>query len=83
MRHANTFLKKHPPAWDLHQFRDNAISRAAHGYSEIELKRFIGHVSPRSLEADMAHNPEAAKAEGSNVAASRHCRERSHSEDSE
>ena len=39
-----------------------AISaRAAHGYSEAELKRFCGHLSLRSLEVYIAHNREAAK----------------------
>jgi integrase len=31
------------------------------GYSEVELKRFSGHVSLRSLEIYIAHNREAAK----------------------
>jgi len=40
----------------------HAISaRAAHGYSEVELKRFSGHLSVRSPEVYIAHNREAAK----------------------
>jgi hypothetical protein len=31
------------------------------GYSEVELKRFSGHLSIRSLEVYIAHNREAAK----------------------
>jgi len=63
-RQADTLGKKHTPGWDLHQLRHTAISaRAAHGYSEIELKRFSGHLSLRSLEVYFAHNREAAKRE--------------------
>jgi hypothetical protein len=58
----DTLWKKYTPAWDLHQLRHTAISaRAAHGYSEVELKRFSGHLSLRSLEVYIAHNREAAK----------------------
>ena len=47
---------------DLHQLRHTAVSaRAAQGYNEIELKRFSGHRSLRSLEVYIAHNREAAK----------------------
>jgi hypothetical protein len=54
--------QKYTPAWDLHQLRHTAISvRAAQGYNEIELKRFSGHQSLRSLEVYIAHNREAAK----------------------
>jgi integrase len=61
-RQADTLWKKYTPAWDLHQLRHTAISaRAAHGYSEVELKRFSGHSSLRSLEGYIAHNREAAK----------------------
>ena len=61
-RQADTLWKKYTPAWDLHQLRHTAISvRAAHGYSEVELKRFSGHLSLRSLEVYIAHNREAAK----------------------
>jgi len=50
-RQADTLWKKYTPSWDLHRLRLTAISaRAAHGYSEIELKRFSGHLSLRSLE---------------------------------
>ena len=50
------------PVQDLHQLRHTAISaRAAQGYSEVELKRFSGHQSLRSLEVYIAHNREAAK----------------------
>jgi integrase len=46
----------------LRQLRHTAVSaRAAQGYNEIELKRFSGHRSLRSLEAYIAHNREAAK----------------------
>ena len=54
-RQADTLWKKYTPAWDLHQLRHTAISaRAAHGYSEVELKRFSGHLSLRSLEVYIA-----------------------------
>jgi integrase len=61
-RQADTLWKKYTPSWDLHQLRHTAISaRAAQGYNEIELKRFSGHLSLRSLEVYIAHNREAAK----------------------
>jgi integrase len=61
-RQADTLWKKYTPGWDLHQLRHTAISaRAAQGYNEIELKRFSGHLSLRSLEVYIAHNREAAK----------------------
>jgi integrase len=61
-RQADTLWKKYTPDWDLHQLRRTAISaRAAQGYNEIELKRFSGHLSLRSLEVYIAHNREAAK----------------------
>lgn len=48
--------------WDLHQLRHTAITvRAARGYTEVELKRFSGHSSLRSLEVYIAPNREAAK----------------------
>jgi hypothetical protein len=54
--------KTYTPGWDRHQLRHTAISaRAAHGYNEIELKRFSGHLSLRSLEVYIAHNREAAR----------------------
>jgi hypothetical protein len=34
---------------------------AAQGYTEVELKRFSGHQSLRSLEVYIAYNREAAK----------------------
>ncbi len=61
-RQADTLWKKYTPGWDLRQLRHTAISaRAAHGYNEIELKRFSGHLSLRSREVYIAHNREAAK----------------------
>src|SRR5919201_6639195 len=61
-RQADTLWKKYTPGWDLHQLRHTAISaRAAQGYTEVELKRFSGHQSLRSLEVYIAHNREAAK----------------------
>lgn len=61
-RQADTLWKRYTPAWDLHQLRHTAIStRAAQGYTEVELKRFSGHLSLRSLEGYIAHNREAAK----------------------
>src|SRR5215469_7504659 len=61
-RQADTLWKKYTPGWDLHQLRHTAISaRAAHGYTEVELKRFSGHLSLRSLEGYIAANREAAK----------------------
>ena len=57
----DTLWKKYTPAWDLHQLRHTAISaRAAHGHSEVELKRFSGHLSLRSLEVSIAYDREAA-----------------------
>jgi len=61
-RQADTLWKQYTPGWDLHQLRHAAISaRAAQGYTEVELKRFSGHLSSRSLEVYIAHNREAAK----------------------
>ncbi len=61
-RQADTLWKAYSPDWDLHQLRHTAITtRAAHGYTEVELKRFSGHQSLRSLEIYIAHNRESAK----------------------
>jgi len=61
-RQADTLWKGYTPGWDLHQLRHTAISaRAAKGYTEVELKRFSGHSSLRSLEVYIAHNRESAK----------------------
>ncbi len=61
-RQADTLWKEYTPDWDLHQLRHTAISaRAAKGYTEVELKRFSGHSSLRSLEVYIAHNRESAK----------------------
>lgn len=61
-RQADTRWKQYTPGWDLHQLRHTAISaRAARGYTELELKRFSGHSSVRSLEIYIAYNHEAAK----------------------
>src|SRR5215470_17592311 len=61
-RQADTLWKAYTPGWDLHQLRHTAISvRAAHGYTEVDLKRFSGHTSLRSLERSIADNREAAK----------------------
>jgi len=61
-RPADTLWKRYTPDWDLHQLRHTAITaRAAKGYTEVELKRFSGHTSLRSLEVYIAHNREAAK----------------------
>lgn len=61
-RQADTRWKQVTPGWDLHQLRHTAISmRAARGYTEVELKRFSGHTSLRSLERYIADNREAAK----------------------
>ncbi len=61
-RQADTLWKGYTPGWDLHQLRHTAISaRAARGYTEVELKRFSGHRSLRSLERYIADNREAAK----------------------
>jgi hypothetical protein len=57
-RQADTLWKAYTPGWDLHQLRHTAISpRAAQGYTEVELKRFSGHQSLRSLEVYIAHAP--------------------------
>lgn len=59
---ADTLWKGYTPDWDLHQLRHTAISvRAAHDYTEADLKRFSGHSSLRSLERYIADNREAAK----------------------
>src|SRR2546421_4850373 len=61
-RQADTLWKRYTPDWDLHQLRHTAISlRAAHDYTEVDLKRFSGHTSLRSLERYIADNREAAK----------------------
>ena len=61
-RQADTLWKAYTPEWDLHQLRHTAISvRAAHDYTEVDLKRFSGHASLRSLERSIADNREAAK----------------------
>src|SRR5712692_4008040 len=61
-RQADTLWKQYTPDWDLHQLRHTAISvRAAHDYTEVDLKRFSGHTSLRSLERYIADNREAAK----------------------
>src|SRR5712692_4997310 len=61
-RQADTLWKRYIPDWDLHQLRHTAISlRAAHDYTEADLKRFSGHTSLRSLERYIADNREAAK----------------------
>ncbi len=61
-RQADTLWKDYTPDWDLHQLRHTAISvRAAHDYTEADLKRFSGHSSLRSLERYIADNREAAK----------------------
>jgi integrase len=61
-RQTDTLWKHYTPGWDLHQLRHTAISgRAAHDYTEVDLKRFSGHTSLRSLERYIADNREAAK----------------------
>jgi integrase len=61
-RQADTLWKGYTPDWNLHQLRHTAISlRAAHDYTEVDLKRFSGHTSLRSLERYIADNREAAK----------------------
>ena len=61
-RQADTRWKAYTGDWDLHQLRHTAISaRAANGFTEVELKRFSGHRSLRSLEVYIAENREAAK----------------------
>ncbi len=61
-RQVDTLWKGYTPDWDLHQLRHTAISvRAAHDYTEADLKRFSGHTSLRSLERYIADNREAAK----------------------
>ncbi len=56
-RQADTLWKKYTPDWDLHQLRHTAISvQAAHDYTEVDLKRFSGHTSLRSLERYIADN---------------------------
>jgi integrase len=61
-RQADTLWKQYTPDWDLHQLRHTAISVwAAHEYTEVDLKRFSGHTSLRSLERYIADNREAAK----------------------
>jgi integrase/recombinase XerD len=61
-RQADTRWKRYAPGWNLHQLRHTAISlRAANEYSEVDLKRFSGHRSLRSLERYIAENREATK----------------------
>jgi hypothetical protein len=62
-RQADTLWKAYAPGWDLLQLRHTAISaRAAQGYTEVELKRFSGQQSLRSLEVYIAHNRAASTA---------------------
>src|SRR5258708_9246608 len=59
---AATLCKHYTPGWDLHQLRHTAISvRAAHEYTQVDLKRFSGHTSLRSLERYIADNRDAAQ----------------------
>jgi integrase/recombinase XerC/integrase/recombinase XerD len=61
-RQADTRWKSYTPGWGIHQLRHTAITiRAARGYTEMDLKRFSGHLSLRSLEGYIAYNREAAK----------------------
>jgi len=61
-RQADTLWKRYTPDWDLHQLRHTTITaHAAKGYTDVELKRFSGHTSLRSLDVYIAHNREAAK----------------------
>src|SRR5258708_8151417 len=61
-RQADTLWKGYTPNWDLHQLRHTAISvRAAHDYTEADLKRFSGHTSLRTPERYITDNREAAK----------------------
>src|SRR5437868_7681611 len=61
-RPIRSLWKGYTSDWDLHQLRHTAISlRAAHDYTEVDLKRFSGHTSLRSLERYIADNREAAK----------------------
>ena len=61
-RQADTLWKQYAPGGTLHQLRHTAISvRAANDYTEVDLKRFSGHQSLRSLERYIAENREAAK----------------------
>jgi hypothetical protein len=61
-RQAGTRWKQDTPGWDLYQRRPTASNaRAAQGDSEVELKRFSGHQSLRSLGGYIADHREAAK----------------------
>jgi integrase len=67
-RQADTLWKKCTPGWELHQLGHTAISaRAAHGCSEIELKRFSGHrrcAASRCTSPTTARPPSAKRATG-------------------
>jgi integrase len=57
--------------WDLHQLRYTAISvRAAHDYTEVDLKRFSGHSSLRSLETLHRRQPGGRQTQSTRVGAS-------------
>jgi hypothetical protein len=61
-RQADTLRKHYTPGWTLHQLRHTAISvRAAKAYTGVDLKRFSGHRSLRSLERYMAENRAVGK----------------------
>jgi len=61
-RQANTLWKQYTPGWDLHQLHHTAISvRAAHDYTEVDLRHFSGYTSLRSLEHYIADNRKAVK----------------------
>jgi hypothetical protein len=48
--------------WTVHQLRHTDINVwAANAYTDVDLKRFSGHRSLRSLDRYMAENREAAK----------------------
>jgi integrase len=61
-RQAEIRWKCYAPGWTLHQLRHTAISaRAAKAYTDVDLKRFSGHRSARSLERYRAEIRATAK----------------------
>jgi hypothetical protein len=69
-RQTDTLWKRYTPAWDLHHLRHTAISARAHGYSEVELKRFSGIypcATSRSTLPTIERPPSGKRAPGSEV----------------
>jgi transposase len=60
-RRGDTVRMAPTPPGEVAEMDFERLGLLRNGYSEIELKRFSGHLSLRSLEVYIAHNREAAK----------------------